>query len=49
MTPYEAVYGIRCRSLIGWFEVVEAGLIGTYLVHKAMDKVKVIQKRLKRV
>ena len=21
MTPYEALYGRRCRSLIGWFEV----------------------------
>ncbi|KAH0777818.1 hypothetical protein KY290_009229 [Solanum tuberosum] len=35
------------RSPIGWFEVGEAGLIGPDLVHQAMEKVKVIQERLK--
>ena len=36
--PYEALYGRRCNSPIGWFEV---GLIGPYLVHESMEKVKV--------
>ncbi|WMV41177.1 hypothetical protein MTR67_034562 [Solanum verrucosum] len=39
MAPYKALFGRRCRSPIGWFEVGEAGLIGTYLVHQAMEKV----------
>ncbi|WMV46552.1 hypothetical protein MTR67_039937, partial [Solanum verrucosum] len=47
ITPYEALYGRRCRSPIGWFEVGEAGLIGLELVHQAMEKVKVIQESLK--
>ena len=47
MAPHEALYGRRCRSHIGWFEVGEAGLIGPNLVHQAMEKVKVIQERLK--
>ena len=47
MAPYEALYGRRCRSPIGWFEVGEARLIGPDLVHQAMEKVKVIQERLK--
>ncbi|KAH0694961.1 hypothetical protein KY285_022058 [Solanum tuberosum] len=47
MAPYEALYGRRCRSPIGWFEVGEAQLIGPDLVHQAMEKVKVIQERLK--
>ncbi|KAH0669343.1 hypothetical protein KY285_023504 [Solanum tuberosum] len=47
MAPYEALYGRRCRSPIGWFEVGEVGLIGPDLVHQAMEKVKVIQERLK--
>ncbi|WMV07964.1 hypothetical protein MTR67_001349 [Solanum verrucosum] len=47
MAPYEALYGRRCRSPIGWFEVGEAQLIGLDLVHQAMEKVKVIQERLK--
>ncbi|WMV46624.1 hypothetical protein MTR67_040009 [Solanum verrucosum] len=47
MALYEALYGQMCRSLIGWSEVGEAKLIGTYLVHQAMEKVKTIRKRLK--
>ena len=47
MDPYEALYEWRCRSLIGWFEVGEAGLIGPDLVHQAMENVRVIQERLK--
>nr|AAT39297.2 Gag-pol protein, putative [Solanum demissum] len=47
MAPYEALYGRRCISPIGWFEVGEAQLIGPDLVHQAMEKVKVIQERLK--
>ncbi|WMV49180.1 hypothetical protein MTR67_042565 [Solanum verrucosum] len=47
MAPYEDLYGRRCRSPIGWFEIGEAGLIGPDLVHQAMEKVKVIQERLK--
>ena len=47
MPPYEALYGRRCRSPIGLFEVVKAGFIRPDLVHQAMEKVKVIQERLK--
>ena len=49
MSPYETLYGRRCRSPIGWFEAGEGGLIGPDLVHHATEKVnlKVIQERLK--
>ena len=47
MAPYEALYGRRCKPLIEWFEVGEAGLIGPNLVHQYMEKVKVIQEILK--
>nr|XP_009788409.1 PREDICTED: uncharacterized protein LOC104236191 [Nicotiana sylvestris] len=47
MAPFEALYGRRCRSLIGWFEVGKAELLGPDLVHHAMEKVKVIQERMK--
>ncbi|KAH0728078.1 hypothetical protein KY284_003943 [Solanum tuberosum] len=47
MAPYEALYGRRCRSPISWFEVGEVGLIGQDLVHQAMEKMNVIQERLK--
>nr|XP_009794485.1 PREDICTED: uncharacterized protein LOC104241256 [Nicotiana sylvestris] len=47
MAPFEALYGRRYRSPIGWFEVGEAELLGPDLVHQAMEKVKIIQERLK--
>ena len=47
MTPYEALFLRRCTFPIGWFDVGE--LIGVDLVHHDMDKVEVIQERLKMV
>ena len=46
MAPYEALFGRRCRSPIGWFEVGETRMIGPDMVHQAMVKVKVIQEGL---
>ena len=47
MALYEALYGRRCRSPVGWFELGEARLLGTDLVQDALDKVKIIQDRLR--
>ena len=47
MAPYEALYGRRCRSPVGWFEVSEAALIWSDPVLYAMEKVKFIRERLK--
>ncbi|WMV37690.1 hypothetical protein MTR67_031075 [Solanum verrucosum] len=47
MTPFEALYGRRCMSPIVWFEVGKVTLIGTELVHEAMEKVRLIRERLK--
>ncbi|XP_070020089.1 uncharacterized protein [Nicotiana sylvestris] len=47
MALYEALYGRRCRSPVGWFESGEATLFGIDLVQDALDKVKVIQERLR--
>nr|XP_009775350.1 PREDICTED: uncharacterized protein LOC104225279 [Nicotiana sylvestris] len=47
MAPFEVLYGRICKSPIGWFEIGEAELIGPYLVHQAIDKVKIIKKQLK--
>ena len=47
MTPYEDLYGRRCRSLVGWFEVGEIVLIGPDSVLYAMEKVKLIGDKLK--
>ncbi|XP_070041111.1 uncharacterized protein [Nicotiana tomentosiformis] len=47
MTPYEALYGRWYRSLVDWFEPGEARLLGTDLVKDALEKVKLIQDRLR--
>ena len=46
MAPYEALYGRKCRSPIGWFDVGETKLIGPNVIQQAVDKVKLIQERL---
>ncbi|WMV13824.1 hypothetical protein MTR67_007209 [Solanum verrucosum] len=46
MAPYKALYGRRCCSPIGWFEVGEANVLGLDLVQEAMDKVQLIRQRL---
>ena len=46
MSPYEALYGRRCRYNVGWFEVGETSLIGTYSVFNGMEKVQLIRERL---
>ncbi|WMV49390.1 hypothetical protein MTR67_042775 [Solanum verrucosum] len=47
MAPYEALYGRRYKSTVGWFEVGEAALIRPDSVHEAMEKVQLIKDRLK--
>ena len=47
MDPFKKLYGRRCRSPIGWFEVSEVEIFSLDLVHQAMEKVKVIRERLK--
>ena len=49
IAPYEALYGGRYRSPIGWFEVGEAALIGQYLVLYPTEKLQLIRDRLKTV
>ncbi|XP_070025629.1 uncharacterized protein [Nicotiana sylvestris] len=39
MAPYEALYGQRYRSPVGWFEPVEVPLIGPKFVCEALEKV----------
>ena len=39
MVPFEALYGRRCRSSIGWFEVCEFLLVGPEIIYEAIEKV----------
>lgn len=47
MDPFEALYGRRCRSPVGWFEVGKVTLIRLELVFEAIEMVRLIRERLK--
>ena len=45
MAPYETLYGRRCRSPIGWFEVGDPLLLGLDLIYKTLEKVHILRNR----
>lgn len=47
MAPFEALYGKKCRSLGGWFEVGEFSLCGPQMLYKATEKDRLIKERFK--
>lgn len=47
MAPFEAIYGRRFRSPVGWFEFVESSTLGPKIIFDALEKVCVIRDRLK--
>ena len=47
MAPYEALYGRRCRTPLCWSDIDESRVIGPNLVQETMDKVRLIQPRMK--
>ena len=46
MALYEALYGRKFRSPIGWFDVSKTKLLGSDMIQQGVDKVKLIQERL---
>ena len=47
MPPYEALYGRPCRSPICWEEVGDQALTGQKIVQKTIEKIQIIQLRMK--
>ncbi|XP_024312059.1 LOW QUALITY PROTEIN: uncharacterized protein LOC100823542 [Brachypodium distachyon] len=47
MSPFEALYGKKCRTPLMWDEVGERQLFGPDLIKDAEEKVKLIKDRLK--
>ncbi|GJY66148.1 putative reverse transcriptase domain-containing protein [Tanacetum coccineum] len=45
-TPFEALYGQKCRSPIFWAEVGDAQLTGPEIVHETTEKIIQIKKRI---
>ncbi|KAD3640739.1 hypothetical protein E3N88_29962 [Mikania micrantha] len=46
-TPFEALYGRKCRSPICWSEIGENRIIGPELIQETTDKIALIQERIK--
>ncbi|XP_070057469.1 uncharacterized protein [Nicotiana tomentosiformis] len=46
MAQYEALYGRRYRSPLGWFEAGETNLLGPDIVQEAIDKVQLLRQKL---
>ena len=47
MTPYEALYDRKCRTLVCWTDLNEHKVIGLNIVKETEEKVMVIQQMLK--
>nr|GFB79851.1 retrotransposon protein, putative [Tanacetum cinerariifolium] len=45
-TPYEALYGQKCRSPVYWVEVGESQLTGPELIQETMEKIVLIKQRM---
>ncbi|WRX07784.1 Integrase zinc-binding domain - like 1 [Theobroma cacao] len=46
MAPFEALYGRRCKSPIGWLEVGERKLLGPELVEDATEKIRMTRQKM---
>jgi hypothetical protein len=49
MTPFEALYGRKCRTLLNWIELGEKAMFGPYIVDEAEVMIRRIQDNLKAV
>ncbi|KAE9588651.1 putative nucleotidyltransferase, Ribonuclease H [Lupinus albus] len=47
MAPYEALYGRKCRTPIGWFETGENLVLGPYVVQETTEKIKRIRENMR--
>lgn len=47
MSDFEAFYGRRCRSPVGWFEVVEISILCHEIVYEAVEVVRMVSDRSK--
>nr|GEW63967.1 putative reverse transcriptase domain-containing protein [Tanacetum cinerariifolium] len=45
-TPFEALYGCKCRSPIFWAEVRDKQLTGPEIIHKTIEKIVQIKSRI---
>ncbi|CAJ2638292.1 unnamed protein product [Trifolium pratense] len=47
MTPFEALYGRRCRTPLCWFESGESVILGPEIVQETTEKIRMIREKMK--
>jgi hypothetical protein len=47
MSPFEALYGKKCRTLLAWSEVGERTLFGPAIIEEAEEKVEKVRENLR--
>jgi len=47
MTPFEALYGRRCRTPICWDDLEDTLLLGPAMIQEMVNKIKIIQQNMK--
>jgi len=47
MTPYEALYGRKCRTPWCWFETEESLVLGPDTIQNTTEKIKMIREKLR--
>ncbi|XP_073057395.1 uncharacterized protein [Primulina eburnea] len=47
MSPFEALYGRKCRSPLYWDDLSEAPIVGPDMIRDMIEKVKLIQNRMR--
>jgi len=47
MTPYEALYGRKCITPLGWYQDDETTLVAPELLRHTTEKVRQIHERMK--
>jgi len=47
MAPYEALYGLKCRSPICWTKVGDRQVLGPEIVQITTENMKMIQERIR--
>ena len=47
MAKFEALYELRCRTPLCWYESGESVVVGPDLVQQTMDKIKMIREKMR--
>jgi hypothetical protein len=47
MAPFEALYGMKCRTPLAWSEVGERTLFGPAIIEVAKEKVEIVRENLR--